>query len=413
MATDAAGVVVVGASLAGVHAVRSLRSEGFGGTITVIDGQPHTPYDRPPLSKGFLAGDDDAAAIRLGGLDELDVTWRLGTTAVGLDVEQATVTLANGTLVPFDGLVLAPGAVPRRLPGTDELPMVRPLRDLDDALALRAVIDGAGGQEASAVRVVVVGAGFIGAEVAATCRDRGVEVTMVEMATVPLEAALGRHVGGAIAALHRQHGVDLRLGASVEGIDPVDDRRCLVRCTDGEPVVADAVVVGIGVEPATEWLASSGVRLDNGIVTDERLAAAARIVVAGDALRWPSGRTGSLERIEHWEHAVATGEAAGRRLAVELAGGDVDALPVFDPVPWFWSDQYDRKLQLAGRAGVDHDMEVAVGGLDEDRFVAVYGRGGRATGVFGMNRPRHVALLRQRLDGDVSVADLVEAAAAL
>jgi 3-phenylpropionate/trans-cinnamate dioxygenase ferredoxin reductase subunit len=392
-------IAIVGASLAGMHAAHTLRREGFDGQLTVIDADPHTPYDRPPLSKQVLAGEWDPERITLpAALEDLDIDWRLGRAASALDVGARRLSLTDGTAVSFDGCVVATGAAPRRLPGQPELAGVHLLRTLDDCLAIRADLD------AGPSRVVVIGAGFIGAEVAATCRHRGLPVTLVEVAPVPLERALGREIGQVCADLHRDHGVDVRLGTGVEAF--LGDRRLEgVVLSDGSVVDTEVAVVGVGVTPNTAWLEGSGLRLDDGVVCDETLLAAPGVVAAGDIARWPSRRFGELLRVEHWENAVQQGEAAARRLLVSDAAAEG-----FDPIPWFWSDQYDRKIQLAGRSSADHAVEVVHGSLDEKRFVALYGRDGVVTGVLGFNRPRHVMQLRQLVADAVPWPEAVERA---
>ena len=391
-------IAIVGASLGGVTAARTLRAEGFAGTVTVVDAQPHRPYDRPPLSKQVLRGDWDADRVLLPGTDDLDVTWRLGVAATSLDVAARTVALDDGTELAADGIVIATGARARTLPGTDGVAGVHVLRTLDDALAVRDALDG------GATRVVVVGAGFIGAEVAAACRQRDVAVAMVEAAPVPLARVLGDDIGAMMADLHRDHGVDVRLGVGVDGIEGDGDGVTGVRLADGEVLPADVVVVGIGVVPDTAWLEGSGLTLDDGVVCDAGLLAAPGVTAAGDLLRWPSTRYGEVLRIEHWEHAIQSGEAAARRLLA-----DDGRAVAFDPIPWFWTDQYDRKLQLAGRTGAGDDVEVVEGSLAERRFVAVYGRGGRFTAVLGMNRPRHVVQLRALLEQGATFDEAVGA----
>jgi len=381
-------VVVVGASLAGMHAAHTLRKEGFEGPIAVVDADPNPPYDRPPLSKQVLAGDWDVDRIGLPAASEdLDVDWHLGRRATGLDLEGRRLLLDEGELV-FDSIVLAVGAAARRLPDQPDLGGMHVLRTLDDCLGLRADLDR--GPE----RVVVIGAGFIGAEVAATCRERGLEVTILEVAPVPLERALGAEMGMVCAELHRDHGVDVRLGVQIGGFGG-RERVERVFLADGDEIAADVVVVGVGVAPATQWLEGSGLTLDNGIVCDATLAAAPGVYAAGDVARWPSGRIGALQRVEHWENAIQQGEAVARRLLAERSG---ETPQPYDPIPWFWSDQYDRKIQLAGWSGSDHDVEVVHGSTEERRFVALYGRDGHVTGVLGMNRPRHVMQLRQLVD---------------
>jgi len=383
-----------------MHAAHTLRREGHDGPITVVDAQTHLPYDRPPLSKQVLAGEWDADRITLPSVaEELDIDWRLGSRAVRLDLGARTVHLEGGDAVGFDGLVLATGAAARRLPEQPHLAGVHVLRTLDDALALRADLDD------KPSRVVVIGAGFIGSEVAATCRGRGLDVTLVELAEVPLERALGAAMGDVCAELHREHEVDLRLGVGIDAIIGAD-RVEHVRLTDGTVLAAEVVVVGVGVVLNTAWLDGSGLTLDDGVVCDETLLAAPGVTAAGDLARWPSRRFGQLLRTEHWENAIQMGEAAARRLLVE----DDDQATPYDPVPWFWSDQYDRKIQLAGRSGADCEVEVVIGSTDEKRFVALYGHGGIVVGVLGMNRPRHVMQLRAMVEERTSWADGLERA---
>jgi len=389
-------VVIAGASLAGMHAAHTLRREGYDGRITVIDADANTPYDKPPLSKHILAGTWDVDRITLpAAREDLGLEYLLGRRAMGLDLADRFVRLDGGDRIGYDGLVIATGAAARWLPGAPMLEGVHVLRTLDDCLALRDDLDDL------PERVVVVGAGFIGAEVAATCRNRGLEVTLLEGLDVPLERALGREMGMVMAELHRYHDVDLRLGVGVEGLLGTD-RVEGVRLSDGTVIPATVVVVGIGVTPNTGWLGGSGLNIDDGVVTDETLVAAPGVVAAGDIARWPSARYGEMIRVEHWETAIQMGEAAAKRLLAEHHGTEPEA---FDPVPWFWSDQYDRKIQLAGRSGADDDVEVVIGSTDEHRFVALYGRAGRVVGVLGMNRPRHVMQLRSLVEEPTAWVD--------
>lgn len=398
-------VVIVGASLAGMHAAQTLRKEGFDGRVTVVDAENATPYDKPPLSKQVLKGDWDAARVVLApAKEDLGLDWRLGARATGLDLGRREVSVEGGdgpATISFDGLLIATGASARRLPGTPDLDGIHVLRTLSDCLALRADLD------RSPSRVVVIGAGFIGSEVAATCRERGLDVTIVEALDVPLERALGAQMGLVTAAVHRDHGVDLRLAVGVDGLEGAG-RVERVRLSDGATIDADVVVVGVGVIPNTGWLDTSGLTIDNGIVVDDTLLAAPGVVAAGDIARWPSARFGEPMRIEHWENAIQMGEHAARRLLVDEGA----PAPVYDPVPWFWSDQYDRKIQLAGRSGPDDRVEVVHGSTDDFRFVALYGRAGRVVGVLGMNRPRHVMALRRLVtDGVAWEAGLEQARA--
>ena len=397
MSTGDAGrrIVVVGGSLAGLRAAEELRHRGFAGTVTVVGEETHEPYDRPPLSKQVLSGawGLDRTALTVmhpDGIAGLDLDWRLGVRATGLDLAERRVLLAGGGDVAYDGLVVATGATPRQLPGTAALAGVHTLRTLDDALAVRAAL------EAGVRTVVVVGAGFIGAEVAATCRTAGCDVTILEALPVPLGRALGDEMGAVMGDLHRDHGVDVRLGVGVAGFEG-GDRVTHVRLADGSLVDADLVVVGIGVTPNTGWLEGSGLALDDGLVCDATTWAAPGVVAAGDVARWPSHRFGELMRVEHWDNAIAMGEHAARRLLADLAGDPADdpaSTAPYDPVPWFWSDQYDRKIQLAGRSSGADEVRVVDGSCDERRFVALYRRGDRLVGVLAMNRPRLLVTFR-------------------
>ena len=385
-------VSIVGASLAGYWAAETLRRDGFEGRISLIGDEPHAPYDRPPLSKKFLAGDLDDDRLPLTTaekLADLGLEMRLGCRATGLDVATRTLEV-DGVAEPYDGLLIATGARCRNLPGTAGLPGVHTLRTRDDAEAIRdALANGAR-------RVVVVGAGFIGAEVASTAIGRGAEVTMVEALEAPFGRVLGVEMGAVMADVHRRHGVDLRTGV---GVDEVlgDDRLAGVRLADGATMEADLLVVGIGVVPNTDWLEGSGLTLDDGVVCDETCLAAPDVAAAGDVARWANPRYGEVMRVEHWDNAVQQGVHAARR----LLQSDEEATP-YAPVPWFWTDQYDRKVQLAGRPHTDDEVRVVAGSTAEHRFAAFYGRDGRFTAALGMNRPRQVMQSKGLLDAGAS-----------
>lgn len=391
-------VTIVGASLAGYWAAETLRRDGFEGLISLIGDEDHDPYDRPPLSKKYLAGDITRDQLSLGSsekLEALDLDLRLGQRATGLDVA-AQLLEVDGVKEPYDGLVLATGTRCRTLPKTDGVAGVHTLRTLDDAEAIRtAVQDGA-------ERMVVVGAGFIGAEVASTAVNSGLAVTMVEALESPFSRVLGREMGMVLADLHRSHGVDLRTGVGVEEVlmaptGSGGDRVVGVRLVDGTEVSTDLLVVGIGVIPNVDWLEGSGLDLNDGVVCDETCLAAPNVVAAGDVARWFNVRYGESMRVEHWDNAVQQGAHAARR----LMQADAEAQP-FNPVPWFWSDQYDRKIQLAGRSCPDAEVRVMTGSVDEHRFVAFYGHEGRFLGALGMNRPRHVMQSKGLLEQDAS-----------
>ena len=309
-------VVIVGASLAGWRAVETLRAEGYAGSIVLVGEERHLPYDRPPLSKQILAGTwppEKAVLADSRRASEHRVEEVLGRRAVHLDAAARKLELDDGTVLQGDGLVIATGASPRPLPGTDDL-MQRDglftLRTLDDSLALRAAVTAV-----DQARVVVIGAGFIGAEVASTCADLGCRVTVLEALDVPLRNVLGHMIGSHFGSLHESHGVHLRTGVSIDGVRRAvseETGRLVVELDGGEFIPADVVVVGIGVLPATGWLADSGLTIDNGVVCDEHLFAADDIVAAGDIARWQWRRDGDVEqiRIEHWQVAAEAGVAA-------------------------------------------------------------------------------------------------------
>jgi NADPH-dependent 2,4-dienoyl-CoA reductase/sulfur reductase-like enzyme len=371
-------VTIVGASLAGFRTAQGLRANGFDGSITLIGDEPHEPYDRPPLSKQVLAGTRQPTDILLKrntSLEDLGLDLRLGQRATDLDLERRRVGLHGGDRVDFDAVVIATGAVPRTIPETPDIGGIHVLRTVDDSLAVRAAME-------HGPRVVVVGAGFIGAEVAATARGRGLEVTIVEVLPVPLSHALGPEIGAVCGRLHVDHGVDLRCGVGVAAFEGTDAVEAVV-LSDGSRLEADLVVVGIGVRPATDWLVGSGLELADGVVCDEALRAvgAPFVFAAGDIARWHNTAYGEQMRIEHWTNA--TDQA--RAVAANLLAGD-DATP-FASVPYVWSDQYDRKIQILGRCRADDRVEVVLGTTESRRFVALYGRDDRLTGALGFSMP--------------------------
>jgi len=360
--------------------------------VIVLDGASELPPDRPPLSKKLLAGVIEPAAARqpiAARLDELSLDLRLGSRAESLDVTARTITLDDGSRLAFDGLVLATGATPRRL--DTALAGVHTLRTLEDCLAIRADL------ESAPRRLVVIGAGFIGAEVAATARSMGVEVTILESADLPMQRVLPGAIGGFVAELLAGEGVDVRLGVTVDHLEG-GDRVERVVLGDGTAIDADVVVAGIGVVPSTGWLEGSGLTLGNGVLCDETCLAAPGVVAAGDLARWPNPLYGETMRIEQWDNAIEQGAYAGRRLL------QTDAVP-YAPVPWFWSDLFDRKLQLAGRVGPGDHMEIVDGSLEERRFVALFRREDRCVAVLGVNRPRFVVQLRMQMTVPFSWTD--------
>ncbi len=394
-------VTIVGMSLAGLRAAETLRRSGFDATITAIGAESWVPYDRPPLSKEFLTKTRSFAdiSLRREGYDNFDAELRLGVRAVGLNVVEHSVALDDGSAVEYDELIIATGTEPRRLPPEicdPNLHGVHYLRTYDDAVALRRDIVQAG-------RVCVIGAGFIGAEIAASCRALGVAVTMLEAQAQPMIRGLGETLGSVCAQLHRDHGVDVRLGvqiSSVHGEETVDG----VRLVDGTDIACDVVVIGIGVEPSTGWLQGSGLEIDNGIVCDEFCIAAPNVFAAGDVARWPNSLfDGELMRLEHWTNAVEQ----GAHVAETIVSGEPTS---FAPVPFVWSDQYDCKIHSVGRFSADDEFTIVRGSLESRKFVALFGRNGRLTGALGFSQPRHVMIARRQIAERVSYADAVNAA---
>lgn len=366
-------IVVVGASLAGLRAVQTAREVGFTGRLTLIGDEVHLPYDRPPLSKEYLESGPLTTAHHFPDTEDfakaLDVDLRIGAPATGLDLDTKTVQVGEGAL-DYDSLLIATGVRARRLPGTENLAGVHVLRDLDDANAIRHGLD-------AGARVVVIGAGFIGAEVASAAVKRGLEPIIIEAAPTPLVRAVGTAGGNGLARMHARHGVDLRCGAAVSEV--VGDARVeSVRLTDGTEIPADLVVVGIGADPATDWLADSGLSIDNGIVCDETLRAHESVWAAGDVARWTNPLFNTSMRLEHWTNA---GEQAVHAMENVLAPDD--ATP-YQHVPYFWSDWYGQRIQFAGLPV--GEPEIVSGDWDSDELVALYRDGERLSGALTVNR---------------------------
>jgi NADPH-dependent 2,4-dienoyl-CoA reductase/sulfur reductase-like enzyme len=391
-------VVIVGASLAGLRAAETLRSEGFDGEVVMIGAEPHMPYDRPPLSKRFLAGEVDAERIALrkpDAIDELSLTWRLGVRATALDLDRRVVRCDDGADAPFDALVIATGGTPRWPASWPHLSATTSLRTIDDARRIKAILDQA------PTRVCVIGAGFIGAEVAATARTSGVDVTIVEALPVPLVRGLGEQMGAAVSALHRDHEVDLRTGVGVASIDGGATEGATITLDDGSRIDADLVVVGIGVSPETSWLEGSGLELRDGVVCDASLAAvhADGVFAAGDVARWPNDLYDEEMRVEHWTNAAEQGQMAALNLLARSSGG---APTPYAPVPFFWSDQYDARIQFVGRGSSDDEVHVVHGSVEERRFVALYGRNGKLRGALGVSLPKLLMPYRKLLSAGSS-----------
>jgi 3-phenylpropionate/trans-cinnamate dioxygenase ferredoxin reductase component len=364
-------VTIVGASLAGLSAARALRAQSFDGRIIVVGDEVHPPYDRPPLSKDFLAG--KVTDLALSTEDE-GVEWRLGHAAVRLDPASRTVTLDDGEEISSDGVVIATGARARSPWGAHTL------RTLDDALVLREKLR-AGGP------VVVIGAGFIGAEVASTARAMGLDVTVVEALPTPLAEPLGEEMGTHVAALHADHGTKLITGIGVTGV--VGGTRVLL--ADGRELLAATVVVGVGATPNVEWLAGSGIELSAGVRTDAWCATnIPHVVAVGDCAASHNRFAGAVVRLEHWTNALRQPEIA----AATLLGRRAYVRPA---APYFWSDQYGVRLQFAGHRRAGDTVEVVDGDPADRSFVAVYRRGERPVAVLSLNQPRLFGRWRRAL----------------
>jgi len=416
-------IVVVGSSLAGVRACAGIRRGGFDGTLTLIGAESHQPYDRPPLSKKVLAGEWEPDRIPLFRGDEpneLRIDLRLGSPAVSLSLTDGdrSVTLADGSIVSFDGLVIATGATLRRLPGQPDHPSVMELRTLDDSLALRARLT-AGGQ-----RLLVIGAGFIGLEVAATARQLDNDVTVLEGAPAPLIRGLGVEMGLAVTTLHADNDVPIHCQVQVVAIRPRSGAADAaidvdVRWADGrnETMVADVVVVGVGVAPSTGWVEGSGIQLRDGVVCDGTLnvldtgsTPIPGVYAAGDIVRWPNGQFDDEEmRIEHWTNASEQGMAAAANL---LAADRGEPPTPFETVPFFWSDLFGKRIQFIGRAAGDDEIRLVLGSVEERKFLALYGKHGVLRGALALAMPKPLNQCRKLLVDKVTFDEAIDAAAA-
>ncbi len=362
---------IVGASLAGAKAAEALREEGFDGRVVLIGAEPHRPYERPPLSKGYLQGESERDGVYVhpeGYYAEQEIELWRGREATAIDPAGHTVTLSDGEILSWSRLLLATGAEPRRLPipGAD-LPGVHVLRTLDDCDGLRDVIAGGG-------RLVVIGAGWIGSEVAASARGGGMEVTVVEQQSVPLQAVLGAEVGGMYADLHRDHGVELLTDAGVEAVEG-DGRAERVRLAGGRAVDCAAVLIGVGAAPRTGLAEGAGLAVDDGVLVDATLRADGDVFAAGDVANAEHPFYRRRVRVEHWANAVNQGPAA--------AGAMLGRTDPFDRLPYFYSDQYDVGMEYSGLA--DADARVVVRGDLAAREAVVFWLGADGTVQAGMN----------------------------
>jgi NADPH-dependent 2,4-dienoyl-CoA reductase/sulfur reductase-like enzyme len=389
--TSSGGVVIVGGGLAATRTAEQLRRSEYAGPITIVSDENHLPYDRPPLSKEVLRSETDDVTLKPSEFyQENDIALVLGNGATSLDTAEQTVTLADGTKLRYDELVIATGLVPKRIPSFPDLAGIHVLRSYDETMALRK-------DAAAAKRAVVVGAGFIGCEVAASLRKLGVEVVLVEPQPTPLASVLGEQIGELVARLHRAEGVDLRCGvgvAEVRGNERVEK----VVLSNGSEVDADLVVVGIGSNPATDWLEGSGVELDNGVVCDDYgRTSAPHVWAIGDVASWRH-KLGHQVRVEHWSNV-----ADQARVMVPAMLGQEP--PAAVAVPYFWSDQYDVKIQCLGEPEPGDKLHIVED--DGRKFLAYYERDGVLVGVVGGGMPGKVMKVRAKIASGVPISEVL------
>ncbi|MEN8674063.1 FAD-dependent oxidoreductase [Nocardioides sp.] len=381
-------LVVVGASLAGLRAVEAARRKGFTGPITLVGAEGHLPYDRPPLSKAYLDEKEQATSEPFRTEEhlrtELGVELLLGRPATRLRHADRVLEVGD-TEVRFGALIIATGGTAISLPGTEGLEGIHCLRTLDDAVAVREALD-------TRARVVVVGAGFIGSEVASAARKRGLPVTVVEALDVPLVRSVGPEAGRVCAELHAANGTDLRCGSGVQRVEGTAGRVSSVHLGDGTVLEADLVVVGIGVRPATEWLQDSGIELhgrDGGIVCDDLLRTSLDdVFAAGDVVHWPNPVfDGRLMRLEHWTNAAEHGAAAA------TAAVAPDTAKAVGTVPYFWSDWYDHRIQFVGIPSEPDEVRVVA----QEPYLALYRQGDRVVGALTIDRPTQIMKYRRMI----------------
>lgn len=383
-------MVIVGGGLAAARVAEQLRRSEYDGPVTIVSDEVHLPYDRPPLSKEVLRSDVDVTLKPREFYDENNITLQLGSAATTVDTAAQTVTLADGSSRSYDELIIATGLVPKRIPSFPDLEGIFVLRSLDESLALRE-------HAGSARKAVVIGAGFIGCEVAASLRALGVDVVLVEPQPAPLASVLGQQIGELVARLHRAEGVDVRTAvgvASVTGGSHVEK----VVLSDGSEIEADLVVVGIGSHPATKWLEGTDIVIDNGIICDKvGRSSAPHVWALGDVASWLDV-VGHQVRVEHWSNVAEQ----ARVLVPSLLGKEPPEAVV---VPYFWSDQYDVKIQCLGEPAADDVVHVVSD--DGRKFLAYYERDGIVAGVVGGGQPGKVMKARAKIAAGAPIADVL------
>lgn len=389
--TTSSGVVIVGGGLAAARTAEQLRRSEYSGAITIVSEEVHLPYDRPPLSKDVLRAETDDVTLKSADFyAEKDIAVSLGNRVSAVDTATKTLRLADGAELDYDELVIATGLVPKRISSFPDLTGIHMLRSFDDSLALRRAA-------ASARRAVVVGAGFIGCEVAASLRTLDVDVALVEPQPAPLASVLGRQIGELVARLHRAEGVDVRCGVGVAQVGG-DGRVQSVTLGDGTELPADIVVVGIGSHPATEWLEGSGIEVGNGVVCDEvGRTSAPHVWAIGDVASWRNA-TGDQVRVEHWSNVADQ----VRAMVPSLLGQDV---PTAGAVPYFWSDQYDVKIQCLGEPEATDTVHLVED--DGRKFLAYYERDGVVVGVVGAGMPGKVMKVRSKIASGAPISDVL------
>ncbi len=388
-------IAIVGGALAGLRLLEALRREGYAGRVTMIGAEAELPYDRPPLSKQFLVEGwpEEKLALSRTGVAPLEAEWRLGQKAMSLDPKAPAITLGDGSRIEADAIVLATGAEARRLPFERGLRGLLALRTLADARLLRDAI-------AATPRVVVIGAGFIGMEVAASCRTKGCPVTVVEPLPAPLIRGLGPILGERVAKRHREAGIEFHLGVGVAAFEG-EEKVTGVRLADGRVIPADLVIVGVGAAPAVAWLADSGLAIENGILCDATGATSLPGVYAlGDCARWENPRYPERPRFEHWTSAVEQAEVLARRIVQGKSEPHA-------AVPYVWTDQFDLRLGITGEFKEGDAMHVCLGRLEQDKFLVLFGRGGKLVGAVGCKRPRQLNAARRWIAEDLSFAEAI------
>jgi len=402
-------IVIVGASLAGIRAAEVLREESFSGSITVVNEEKFSPYNRPPLSKQYLSGEWSEDRVQLRNPEQiaaLDLDFRDGVRAQSLDLDACTVALSSGAELTFDGLVIATGARNRSHPLLEGHPSVFSLRTLQDAQNLRAALG-------NAKSLLIVGGGFIGCEVASTARSLGLEVCIVEPQHALMLRGLGSEIGAALANLHKQQGVDIRCNTSITQVTK-EGPSTVVQLSDGTKLTPDLIVVGIGTVPSTDWLAASDVACDGGVITDERCrvltvngAHATNVVAAGDIARSFSPTLGHLIRSEHWTAAQEQGADAARTLLCDLTGRS-DEAPVHDPLPYIWSDQFGKKIQIVGHLKPEDPIHIAKGSYEEAKFLTLIEREGQLVGAIGVGMVPGIVQARNLLGEPIDISSALE-----